>query len=606
MSRFKLLFFFVLSFLFLVLPIKAYADDDFDISTVATYNIQPDGNTRITQDISIKNKKEFVYTPSYTISIGFKNIGNIKTYNADGSIENVVKNNNDGATIEVNFPKRVVGAGNVNKFTVSFDTDEIAKRLGSIWEVNIPGLSSPDSFSSYTINVIVPPSFGLPNIIKPYKKFANGQSYSFNKNEIGEGGIFLLFGDAQYYTFNLSYHIANDKIIPVRTEIALPPMTDYQDVRIKSLDPKPIDVYQDKDGNWLAIYNLNPKERKDIQATVIVKVLSGPLINTSIPASGSIQSEKYWEVNNPNIQKLSADLKTPQQIYNYVVNTLNYNFDKVGDKNIRLGAAGVLKRPDFAVCLEFTDLFVTLARAVGIRARAVEGFAYTENEKLRPLSLSNDVLHSWPEYYDENLKTWIMVDPTWGNTTHGMDYFNTMDFDHVAFVIKGDSSTYPVPAGGYKIGEETKDVNMTFGGKQDFTNDLKTSVGLDLPSNALSGFPISGAVIIKNEGNMPTANKKLVVSSSLTPRYQEYNVGTILPYGKQEVPITFDKTPFLTMKTYQATIFFDGNQISKKINVGLFPDYYWLVVGGVIIFGSTIVAIATYKTWSIYLQKRRK
>ncbi|HVT01718.1 MAG TPA: transglutaminase domain-containing protein [Patescibacteria group bacterium] len=592
--------------MFLVLPWKAHADDDFDISTVATYNIQPDGNTRITQNIAIKNKKEFVYTPSYTISVGFKNIGNIKTYNADGPIQNSVKNNGDGETIEVDFPKRVVGVGSVNNFTVSFDTDEIAKQLGSIWEVNIPGLSSPDSFSSYTINIVVPPSFGLPNIIKPYKKFAAGQNYSFNKNEIGEGGIFLLFGDSQYYTFNLNYHIANDKIIPVKTEIALPPVTDYQDVRIKSLVPPPTDVYQDKDGNWLAVYTLNPKEEKDIKAKVIIKVLSGPTVQNYIPASTSLGSSRYWETNNPKIKELAKALKTPEAIYNYVVNNLKYNFNKIGDKNIRVGAAAVLARPDFAVCLEFTDLFVALARASGIRARSVEGFAYTENEKLRPLSLSDDVLHSWPEYYDENLKTWIMVDPTWGNTTHGMDYFNTMDFDHVAFVVKGENSTYPVPAGGYKIGQDTKDVNMTFGGKDEFTDNIKTSVDLNLPNNAISGFPVSGEVIVKNEGDVPISNKKLIVKSTLSPNTQEYTVGSVLPYGRQVIPITFDKTPFLTMKTYTVTIFFDGNQISKKVQVGLFPDYYWLILGGVIIFGSTIVAIATYKTWSIYLQKRRR
>ncbi len=63
------------------------------------------------------------------------------------------------------------------------------------------------------------------------------------------------------------------------------------------------------------------------------------------------------------------------------------------------------------------------------------------------MSLVKDVLHAWPEYYDESKKTWIMIDPTWGNTTHGMDYFSSLDFEHITFVIKGLSSTYPVPAG---------------------------------------------------------------------------------------------------------------------------------------------------------------
>jgi len=53
-----------------------------------------------------------------------------------------------------------------------------------------------------------------------------------------------------------------------------------------------------------------------------------------------------------------------------------------------------------AVCLEYTDLFVTLARAAGIPSRSIEGFAYTKNSRLRPLSLVDDVLHAWVQYYD--------------------------------------------------------------------------------------------------------------------------------------------------------------------------------------------------------------
>ncbi len=30
-----------------------------------------------------------------------------------------------------------------------------------------------------------------------------------------------------------------------------------------------------------------------------------------------------------------------------------------------------------------------------------------------------------------------MIDPTWGATTGGVDYFETLDFDHFAFVVKG-------------------------------------------------------------------------------------------------------------------------------------------------------------------------
>jgi len=55
-----------------------------------------------------------------------------------------------------------------------------------------------------------------------------------------------------------------------------------------------------------------------------------------------------------------------------------------------------------------------------------------------------------------------MIDPTWGSTTSGIDYFKNLDLDHIAFVIKGSESEYPIPAGGYKFENASKDVNVRF------------------------------------------------------------------------------------------------------------------------------------------------
>ena len=93
--------------------------------------------------------------------------------------------------------------------------------------------------------------------------------------------------------------------------------------------------------------------------------------------------------------------------------------------------------------MEFTDLFITIARSAGIPAREVNGFAYTENPDIQPLSLVNDVLHAWPEYYDSEKGVWIPVDPTWGSTTGGVDYFSKLDLRHFTFVVHGKDSTKP-------------------------------------------------------------------------------------------------------------------------------------------------------------------
>ena len=178
-----------------------------------------------------------------------------------------------------------------------------------------------------------------------------------------------------------------------------------------------------------------------------------------------LKEQPFWQTTDKRIKELALELKTPYKIYKYVVDNLKYDFKRLQTGMPRLGALGVLKNPSSAVCLEFTDLFIALARAAGIPAREVNGFAYTQNSKERPLSLVKDVLHAWPEYYDSDMQTWVMVDPTWENTTGGTDYFYTLDFDHLAFVIKGISSTYPIPAGAYKISnnQTARDVIVEFG-----------------------------------------------------------------------------------------------------------------------------------------------
>lgn len=602
----KKIIFLIVVLSLLLFPPKVYADSEFDISTQSNYLVFENGITKFTQIITIKNNKEFVYTPSYTLTTGLKDIQNLTTYSGSGLIHNKVEDVKDGGkSIEVTFDKRFVGVGVTNQFTISFESSEIAKKVGNIWEVDVPGLSNPDDYSSYSTTLSVPNSFGLPLVVKPNKKLSGKNFFSFTKDEIGKSGISIQFGENQYYKLNLSYYISNSNVFPVKTEIALIPDTSYQDVRITKIEPEPSDVYEDEDKNWLAVYKLSANEKKVINVTALVKLYSEPK-NTETLLHKYNQKDTYWDSDDPLIKKYAQEFKTPEKIYDFVVSKLTYNYEKVSSENVRLGAKKALLKPDFAVCLEFSDLFVAIARAAGINARVVEGYAYTENSKLRPVSLLKDILHAWPEYYSETEKKWIMIDPTWGNTTLGMDYFNTLDFAHIAFVIKGKSSTYPVPAGGYKFDQNSKDISVSFISPSEFIEHKNIFLSTNLPSNALSGFPIEGFVTITNSGNSLRPASKLVVKSLLSSDEKIYEVGEIPPYGTAKVFVNFPRTNFLTNKSYTVTISIDGNSINKKIFVSIFPDLFLITLGGLIILGTTTIAITTVKTWSLYFQKRKR
>lgn len=595
--------------LIVIFPPHAFADSNFSISMQTSYVVQENGITRIVQSDTIKNLKELVYTPSYTINLGIEHINNLQVTSGQGKLDYTISQTKSGnKIIEVNFQcktddnsaNKCLGKNKLQKFTISLDTSDIATKRGDGWEINIPGITNPDQYKDLSTSISVPESFGNPSIMKPAYTRPLSNPLNFSKTELGKGGVYLLYGNHQVYSYNLNYHISNPNLFPIKTEVALPPPTNYQDVTLDSLNPAPSNVYKDADGNWLAEYNLGSSEKMDIAAKGQIEVNISPSQEELSNMDTYVNSLPYWEVSSSDIQKVAGTLQTPKDIYSYVVGHLTYNYKKTSAQDNRLGAKKTLQNPDDAVCLEFTDLFVALARAKGIPARAIEGYAYTTDQTLRPSSLVQDVLHAWPEYYDEQKKTWVMVDPTWGNTTGGMDYFNSLDYDHIAFAIKGLSSTYPIPAGGYKLKSNTKDVHISFSSDPSFQRKYSATLISVVPNHVFSLFPFSGKVTIKNTGNSSIENKSLHVDSAVPLAQSVFNIDYIPPFGSKTFDLRFSHPSLLTNRKFKVTMHFDGISDSKIIQVQVFPLYGIVLVGGGIC-AIIIISIIAFKSRRISL-----
>jgi transglutaminase-like putative cysteine protease len=588
---------------------SAHGFNNFQTDYNVKYDILQNANTHVSMDVVLTNLTEQYYASQYKIIVGFSDITNLYASDSQGRIIPKVTKENKGEGIELSFNDHPVGLGNKLNFSISFDTDQIAQNLSSVWEINIPGISSQNDFSTFNATVSYPYSLGKPTFIKPLVSSESQQTGSlyFTKEQLGSSGISLAFGDSQNYSFDLTYDLENPNLFPINTEIALPPSTNYQDVSLLSLDPKPVNVTLDKDGNWLAQYYLKPSQRLRVEATGETKVYLNPK-NATLSSDAMKQylaPKTYWESQDPRIKQVASNLKTPGDIYEYVVKTLNYDFQRAIDNKPRLGAVKALENPNSAVCLEFTDLFIALARAAGIPAREVDGFAYTQNSQQRPLSLIKDVLHAWPEYYDFDKKSWIMIDPTWGKTA-GTDYFNVLDFDHIAFVVKGYNSDYPIPAGGYKFSanKNVKDVNIEIAGSSE-TLDKSTNTTVSLPSNIFPGLPIFGSVKVTNKGNAVSNASQLVVTSDfLSPKQQILNLDPIPPYGFLEIPISFNRTSFLTNRDATVKIANGNKTYAYTVRVSPFLINKWFLIGGIAIVGTIfIIFIVIYAAWRLFIFK---
>ncbi len=607
----SVLFTFCLVFLFQT-PQSSYAQEaDFVVDADLDYEVFATGDVHVTQNITLTNKKEFVYAPTYSISLRLKNIKNIRSSNSKGEIPyKLEEGSQDEKIITVEFPERVVGVGAANNFTISFVTSDYLKKAGEVYTVALPATSNVSDFNKYSVQVKVPPEFKSPSISKPdIGQTSQNNLYEFQKSDVLESGVHMVFGDKQYYRFKLSYHLENKNLFPIKTEIALPSDTAYQNVIFENISPKPDLVYKDEDGNTLASYSLPSKTAFVVRLDMLAETFHKPRSENLNKSTREqlLRPQKYWETKHSEIQDIAANLKTPEEIFNYVVKALSYNFDKTQENNERLGARAVLEKPFYAVCLEFTDLFVALARAKGIPARSVEGFAYTQDDPLRPASLFQDVLHAWPEYYDEDKKAWIMVDPTWTDTTNGVDFFHAFDLDHVAFVKNGLSSTYPIPAGGYNTSQKSKDVEVSFIDSKVFKRKEKFEFSGEFQSLSKDHF-IQGKVIFYNHSNFETSPthstifvdgvKDISVTFPKTPPGGKSEVSVKLLRHKGLLASLTNPTHTITMQDSRKNILFE-----KQINV--FPFSLPLLLGGGVLLGSIIIFAITIKAGGLPIRRRK-
>lgn len=601
MKKIFLAFLSIFFFFFFCFTQKTSASSQYNFLTdyAVTYNVSGNNLTRVTFKISLTNKTTNYYASSYKIQLGVNDIENPTASDGNGAIIPDISRQNNATSVSLSFNQRVVGLNNKLNFTFSFDTKDVSEKLGNILEVNIPGIENQSDFSSFNTTVIAPQKLGSPSYIKPQVINPGSNTVTFTKEQLGKSGVYIAYGDQQIYTFNLTYHLYNKNLFPVKTEIALPPKTNYQDIKIWKIDPKPENVIVDGDGNWLAQYTLSPSQRIDavVNGSALISLVPKPEELSQDNLSKYLGEKQYWEISDQQIKKLAEVLETPEAIYDFVVKKLNYDFSRVTAEKPRLGAKEVLNNPTSAVCLEFTDLFIALSRAAGIPAREVDGYAYTKNTRERPLSLVKDVLHAWPEYYDRDSKSWIMVDPTWGNTTGGVDYFHILDFDHLAFTVKGLDSNYPIPAGGYKTlsDENKKDILVNIG--TSFDNSLENlKAELKISKSSLPWIPISGQLTVRNEGNqMSTPQEISIHTKYLDPKEQNINIHAIPPYGFITVPLSFKSPVSLTNKEDEVTITLKDTSFSQKIIISPFTfsrDRLFLIGGAlVVIFAIIILSI---------------
>jgi transglutaminase-like putative cysteine protease len=238
-------------------------------------------------------------------------------------------------------------------------------------------------------------------------------------------------------------------------EIPGPFETELQDILQINCTPAPASTSYDDSGNpryKFVVESVAPGTQTTITLNQILKIRLPQEIDESyskqldeIPSDLLVYTiaDEYWEVDDTTINTLSHDLtydKTSVQekvkaIYNYVVDNIEYDYDKLKrqqnrEPSERYGAiqTNALKK---GVCEDYGDLFVTLCRASGIPAIVVEGFVYERDGQFP----QEKTAHSWVEAYIPEYG-WLQVDPTWA-------IFGQLEGRHISELVKMESSEIP-------------------------------------------------------------------------------------------------------------------------------------------------------------------
>jgi len=463
----KRLLFILLFLTLMIFPKYINAESDFNIRLHSKYYLDENGTSKISDTFEIQNIYTEKYLPSFEYKIDKIDPENIEVLEDGRKTEFQEIKSEGSSVIKINFSNKILGKGNKNIFSITYTSKNLAIHTGDVWEISFPKIENLDIYNDINTDIYIPQTFGDEAYITPnYKEkelVDNYVRYSFNKNSLSNSRIVAAFGKYQIFNFSINYHLDNSSPVKIIKNVTLPMDTSYQRIYFESINPQPIDIKIDEDGNWIGYFQIPANNNLDIKVNGTAQIFANPrshLIPKVENLYNNIKSTEYWQSDNQEIKAISQKLKDPREIYDYVINILSYDYNL--SKSDRKNTVSILKSSYNSTCRDYSDLMISLLRAKGIPAREVIGYAYTDNPNIKPIAFFNDVLHSWVEYWDAKRKLWISVDPTWGETSKS-DYFGNFDLRHLALTIHGNDDSLPQPPGFYSKNGYSKDIYIEFG-----------------------------------------------------------------------------------------------------------------------------------------------
>ena len=363
----------------------------------------------------------------------------------------------------------------------------------------------------------------------------------------------IAFGEQITYSFDINKTLSNSSDTTIYSEVTLPINNSYQNIVISSINPLPDKAYKDIDGNYILQYSIVSQSAIDIK-------ISGFIYMNKQDSNDSkeyiIEQNPLWKISNTslirhinryvntyglNISDTFSDINElkPEEreifyesIYHYVLEYLQPNVNSVGSLSgaERIGSEDILVKQGMSSNEEYADSIIALYRYYKIPARFVIG--YLSNISNYD---SEGIYHYWAEFYDQDKKDWVIVEPFFEDYSKTPLWSKEMK-DHITLIYRYSNPFNP---------------KLSFFSPQDFTLKLveqapvytnKAKVDLVLSPFNISDPYLSGVINIKNNGNTILDSFTFKKSKPEISEYIDYigNNQKILILPNQEYEIKFN------------------------------------------------------------------
>ena len=168
----------------------------------------------------------------------------------------------------------------------------------------------------------------------------------------------------------------------------------------------------------------SPDDRK----LQVIEYFNGVTLDEAVKSTPEIDNTAQKVVGTEKNNKKKGYL-----LYKWISKSIKYDYDKA--KIIAINPSGVASGSIVAyttrkgVCFDYSCLYVSMCRAVGLKVRFVIGLGYSG------VAWGD---HSWNQVYYPEEKRWINVETTFGSS--GYNYFDKPDFsvDHKYDDVQGE------------------------------------------------------------------------------------------------------------------------------------------------------------------------